>query len=222
VNIGEPRAERLPAVIWGASGHAAVVADAARRSKVWEIVGFIDEVRAERRGEAFAGSVVLGGAEALDAEDLARVRHVLLGVGDNRQRLRIATEVERRGLGLGRVIHPSASIGDDVQIGAGAFVGPGAVVNAGAVLGRATIVNSNAVVEHHCSLGEGVHVSPGALLAGNVKVGTLTWIGIGAVVIEKVEVGAGSILGAGAVAVADLPSGVVAYGVPASVRRPVA
>lgn len=210
------------ALVWGASGHAAVVADAARRSAKWDVVGFVDEIRPARRGEPFAGSIVRGGSEVLGAGDLADVRHVLLGVGDNRARLRIADQIEQRGFVLGTVVHPSASIGDEVELGAGVFVSAGAVVNAGAVLGRAVIVNSNAVVEHHCQLGEGVHVAPGALLAGNVKVGRLTWVGIGAVVIEKLELGAESILGAGAVVVQNLPGGVVAYGVPAAAKRPIA
>jgi sugar O-acyltransferase (sialic acid O-acetyltransferase NeuD family) len=210
------------ALVWGASGHAAVVADAARRSLAWDVVGFIDEVKPHRRGESFAGSVVRGGGDALNDDALAGVRHVLLGVGDNRARLRIAGEVEQRGWLLGSVVHPRACIGDDVELAPGVFVGAGAVVNAGSVLGRACIINTNAVVEHHCLLEEGVHVAPGALLAGNVKVGRLAWIGLGAVVIEKCEIGAESVLGAGAVVVRDVERGVVAYGVPAAARRPIA
>jgi acetyltransferase EpsM len=215
-------AERTRALVWGASGHAAVVADAARRSQTWDVVGFVDEIQPQRRGEVFAGAPVVGGSEALLSGAHIDVRHVLLGVGDNRARLRIANEVEARGLTLGTVVHPAASIGDDVELGAGVFVGAGAVVNAGASVGRAAIVNSNAVVEHHCRVEEGAHVAPGALLAGNVKVGKLAWVGIGAVVIEKLEVGAETVLGAGAVVVDNVPAGVVAYGVPAATRRPIA
>jgi sugar O-acyltransferase (sialic acid O-acetyltransferase NeuD family) len=215
-------AERTRALIWGASGHAAVVADAARRSQTWDVVGFVDEIQPQRRGEVFAGAQVVGGSEVFSSGAHADVRHVLLGVGDNRARLRIANEVEERGLALGTVVHPAASIGDDVELGAGAFVGPGAVVNAGATIGRAAIVNSNAVVEHHCRVEEGAHIAPGALLAGNVKIGRLAWVGIGAVVIEKLEVGAETVLGAGAVAIDSVPGGVVAYGVPAAARRPIA
>jgi len=214
--------EPIRAVVWGASGHAAVVADSARRSGAWEIAGFIDEIDPERRGQPFAGSTVLGGVEALPSLQAEGIRHVLLGVGDNRARLRIAEEVEQRGHLLGTVVHPSATLGADVALGPGVFVAPGAIVNAGAVLQRAAIVNTNAVVEHDCVLGEGVHVSPGALLAGNVRVGRLTWIGIGAVVIEKLQIGEASVLGAGAVLVGDLAGGVLAYGVPASPRRTIA
>lgn len=214
-------AERTRALVWGASGHAAVVADAARRSQAWDVVGFVDEIQPQRLGEAFAGAEVVGGSEVLSSGAHADVRHVLLGVGDNRARLRIANQIEERGLAVGTVVHPAAIIGDHVELGAGVFIGAGAVVNAGAFVGRAAIVNTNAVVEHHCRVEEGAHIAPGALLAGNVRVGRLAWVGIGAVVIEKLEIGAESMLGAGAVVVSSVPSGVLAYGVPASARKPV-
>jgi UDP-N-acetylbacillosamine N-acetyltransferase len=211
--------ERTRAVIWGASGHATVVANAARLGSAFELAGFIDELKPSRRGELLAGSSVLGGLDVLDELLVSGVRHVLLGVGDNRARFRIALEAEARGFELGTVLHPAAVIAPEVELGAGTFVGPGAVINPHVRIGRAAIVNTNAVVEHHCELGDGVHVAPGALLAGNVHVGRLSWIGIGAVVIEKRTIGNESMVGAGSVVVHDVASGVVVYGNPAVHRR---
>ena len=42
-------------VIWGASGHALVVADAVRRRGEFQIAGFIDDVNPGRAGESFGG-----------------------------------------------------------------------------------------------------------------------------------------------------------------------
>ena len=52
-------------VIWGASGHALVVADAVRSVGDFEIVGFIDNLSPWRRGESFCGAAILGGRELL-------------------------------------------------------------------------------------------------------------------------------------------------------------
>jgi acetyltransferase-like isoleucine patch superfamily enzyme len=44
-------------------------------------------------------------------------------------------------------------------------------------------------------------------------------VGIGAAVIQRITIGAGTIVGAGAVVAEDLPDHVIAYGVPAKVKR---
>jgi UDP-N-acetylbacillosamine N-acetyltransferase len=207
------------AVVWGASGHARVVADAARLTGAWEIVGFIDEVAPEREGSPFAGGIVLGGSDVLRTERAARADHVLLGVGSNSARLRIADVVEAQGLALGVVIHPRAVVASDVVLGDGVFIAAGAVINPGATIGRAVIVNTNAVVEHDCQVDEGAHVAPGALLAGGVSIGRLSTVGIGAIVKEKLSIGAETLVGAGSVVVRPLGSRLVAYGIPAAKRR---
>jgi UDP-N-acetylbacillosamine N-acetyltransferase len=209
---------RRRAVVRGASGHAAVVADAARLANVYDVVGLLDDLKPERRGELYAGLPVLGGAEELPGLLRQGVDVVLLGVGNCAARLQLASESETLGFSLGTVIHPSSVLASDVNVGSGTFIGAGAIVNAGAIVGKAVIVNTRAVVEHHCQIDDGAHIAPGALLAGAVRVGRATWIGIGATVIEQVRIGAEVMIGAGAVVLEDMRDGVVAYGVPARVR----
>ena len=47
-------------MIWGASGHARVVADIVRLNGAYTIAGFLDDVAPERAGETFEGSSILG------------------------------------------------------------------------------------------------------------------------------------------------------------------
>ena len=54
-------------VVWGASGHALVVADAVRLAGEYEIAGFLDDLHPGRHGEQFCGALVLGGVEMLDS-----------------------------------------------------------------------------------------------------------------------------------------------------------
>ena len=53
-----------PVVIWGASGHARVVADILRLNG-YSISGFLDDVNQEKHGTAFCDSQILGGHEKL-------------------------------------------------------------------------------------------------------------------------------------------------------------
>lgn len=208
-------------VVWGASGHASVVEDCARTSGAYTVVGFIDELHPERRGEQISGLPILGGREALDEARRAGVSHVLLGVGNNQARLRIADDVVAAGMALGTVVHPSATVARSASLGPGAVVVAGAIVGPEATIGRAALINTSSSVDHHCRIGDGAHVAPGALLAGGVEIGELAWIGIGAILIERVCVGAGAFVGAGALVLRDIPAGTMAYGLPARPVKPI-
>jgi UDP-N-acetylbacillosamine N-acetyltransferase len=205
--------------VWGASGHALVVADIVRRMGSHQIVGFIDDLDPTPRAVLPETTGVLGGQEQLDVLRATGVRHLIVAIGDCEARLRLADVARMRGFRLATAVHPRAIVADDVVLGEGSVVCAGAVVNPGCWLGDNVIVNTLASVDHECRLEDGVHISPGAHLGGGVVVGRGAWVGIGAAVKPNVTIGAGSILGAGAVLLRDLPEAVVAYGVPAAIRK---
>jgi sugar O-acyltransferase (sialic acid O-acetyltransferase NeuD family) len=101
----------------------------------------------------------------------------------------------------------------------GLQVMPAAILHNDVRLGEQCIINTRALIEHDCVLGSGVEIGPGAVLCGRVHVGENSWIGANATVVPRVSIGANSIIGAGAVVVSDIPSNVVAVGVPAKVIR---
>ena len=204
-------------VIWGASGHARVVADIVRLMACYEVVGFLDNVDASRIGQAFDGSVVLGGEEQLPALRSAGVDYVALGVGDNNARLKLGDVVLEAGFKLVTAVHPAATVANNAYLAEGAVLCAGSVVNPCAHVARLAIINTRASVDHDCEIGEGVHLAPGACIAGNVRVGRATTLGIGSAVRDGIVIGEQSMIGAGAVVVSDLPDNVTAYGVPAKV-----
>ncbi len=53
-------------VVWGASGHALVVADIIRLRGQYELVGFLDDVSLECRDGEFYGIPILRGRKELD------------------------------------------------------------------------------------------------------------------------------------------------------------
>lgn len=208
-------------VIWGASGHAKVVADAIRCAGLLRARGFIDDLNPDRRGQAFCGATVLGGRDRLDGLWADGVRLMALAFGDNTARLRLADEMSALGFRFPVLVHPRAVVAEGVEIGAGSFVAAGAIVNAGARIGRQVIVNSGAIVEHDCDVGDGAHLSPRACLAGGVTVGRGAWVGAGATVRGGLGIGAGSVIGMGSVVLRSIADGVVAYGCPAVEHRKV-
>jgi UDP-N-acetylbacillosamine N-acetyltransferase len=211
----------LPLLIWGASGHARVVADIIRLTGKFEITGFIDNIDPSRHGSEFCGAEVLGGQEKLGQFHNMGNRHIILGFGNCEARLTLSIVVQELGFELANAIHPKAILAQDIAIGGGSVIMAGAVINPGTIVGENVIINTSSSVDHDCHIENGAHIGPGAHLGGGVTIGQASWIGIGAVIKDKIKIGKGAIIGAGAVVLTDIPDGVVAFGVPAKVKRDV-
>ena len=209
---------RKNVLVWGAAGHAKVVADILRQN-AYTVCGFLDETTPDRRGEPFCGATVLGDANQLQKIYESGVRKAIVAFGDNMRRLAVGELLEERGFELITAIHPSAVVALDALIGPGSVVAAGTVVGPGAVIGRCAILNTAATVDHDCTIGDGAHIGPGAHIAGHVQVGRCAWIGIGGTIIDRRRVGARSIVGAGAVVIEDVPERVLAAGVPARIVK---
>ena len=202
-------------VILGAGGHAQVIADAIRRgrdsSAPLELVGFLDD-NPETWGSTILGAAVLGGNDRL-----GEIEHdcVIVGIGNNRTRRLIYERLHARGERFATVIHPAATIADDVTVGEGCVIFAGAVVNTGSQIGANVILNTGCSVDHHNRIGDHAHIAPGSHLGGNVEVGAGAFVGIGATVLPQTRLGAWCTVGAGAVAVGPVDEGVTVVGVPA-------
>ncbi len=202
--------------VYGAGGQGRVVAEAARRSGRYRLVGFLDD-DPRKHGTRLRDLQILGGIEALAGTGDPKA--VALGVGANRARLDLAERLSREGVTLATIVHPSAELSTSASVGLGSYVGPFALLHADAAVGIACIVNSGAIVEHDARVGNVAHIAPGAVLGGAVTVGEGALVGMGARVLPGLTVGAWSIVGAGAVVVRDVAPDAVVAGVPARPRQ---
>ena len=204
----------LPIWIAGAGGHAKVVIETARAAGGFLLVGVLDD-DPDRIGTEVLGVPVRGAIDAATVDRLGMTNVMMvLAAGDNRARAHLATRLD----GLVRwatLVHPSAVIAPSVQLGEGTVVFAGAVIQPDTVVGRNVIVNTAASIDHDCVVGDVAHVGPGARLAGSVSVGVGAFLGIGSTVVPGCRIGDWATVGAGGVVVSDVPSGVVAKGVPA-------
>lgn len=212
-----------PLVLLGAGGHAAVVAESARRAG--RAVAAI--ASRERPADApFAEMEWLGDPD--DPRTLAAIvarvaesgGEVHLAIGDLAVRARWLAALEAAataGMGFATIVDPTAVVAADARIGAGAFIGAGAIVQPRARVGASAIVNTRAVVEHDAGIGMNAHVAPGAILAGGVRIGAHALVGAGAVVLPSRTVGEGATVGAGAVVTREVGAGATVVGVPARV-----
>ncbi len=210
--------ERL--VIAGASGHARVVADAARATERFELIGHLDRVAGSADPRLTAP--VIGSETDLPGLIVQhRIDAVVVAIGDNHLRWRVARRIREicPELPFAVVIHPRACLSPDVIPGEGTVIMAGAIVNCGSRIGRHCILNTQCSLDHDGRLDDASSLAPGSILGGNCQVGEFTAISLGARLIHGIHIGSHTVIGAGATVLDSIPAGVVAYGTPARVIR---
>lgn len=206
-------------LFWGAAGQAKVLLEALRDSAV-RLAALVDN---RDLGDRLLGVPVLRGESGLDAWLRQRAATsplyccVAIGGARGEDRLALLDLMQSRGLLPLTVLHRTAFVAANADLGEACQVLAQAAVCAEARLGRGVIINTAASVDHECMVGAGAHIGPGARLAGEVRVGARAFVGTGAVILPRITIGEDAVVGAGAVVTRDVPSGVTVAGNPARI-----
>jgi len=134
-------------------------------------------------------------------------------------RIKISKLLEEEGLTPVTLIHPTAYVEQDVEIGKGVQICAGAIIITGSKIGDYCIINTGANIDHECILDEGSEIAPNATLCGCIHVGKYSWVGANATILPRINIGANSVVGAGSVVTKDVPENVVVVGNPAKELR---
>lgn len=153
-------------VIYGAGGHAHVIADLISSINGKLHVFFDDEVKDGN-----------GKIQPYSAQ-LFKDAGLIIGIGNNAVRQRITYNVKHSFISL---IHPDASVSGNVTTGEGTVILAMAVVQVNVMLGKHVIINAGAVLDHDVVIEDFVHVAPNAYIGGGAHIGKGAVIGAGAI-----------------------------------------
>ena len=192
-------------IIIGAGGHGKVIADAALKNGYTNICYIDDHATGDVMGFPIIGT-------SADIERLNDgIADFIIGIGNNAVRKAI---VEEYNVNWVSIVHPSAQIAFNAEIGKGTAIMANAVVNVCAKVGEHCIINTGAIVEHDNVIENYAHISPNVALGGTVRIGSLTHVGIGATVKNNTEICSDCTIGAGAVVVKNIKEPGTYVGVP--------
>lgn len=204
--------------LYGAGGHARVVYDSIARTDGLSLEYCLSDSQTDI-SNAFEHVVIEAAGKNRFKALVNAGTAIHLAIGDLKARQKIFREYEDIINYWSSVIDPTALISARAHIGAGCYIGARAIINLDTEIGENSIINTGVIVEHDNRIGSNVHLSPGTVTGGYVTIGQNSWIGIGATIKDRVSIGENSIIGAGSVIVKDIPSNVVAYGCPGTVKR---
>ena len=205
-------------IIIGGGGHARVLADALIAKEI-DIVGYVDK---SNTGLSIRSRKIkyLGNDDCMEQYNKNNI--VLVnGIGSVKTtdlRRQIYDKYKKSGFTFYTLLHHSAIVSVDVEIGDGVQIMAGAIIQAGTVIGENSIINTGSSIDHDCNIGRNVHISPGVTISGGVTIQDDVHVGTGANIIQGIKVGNGTTIGAGSLVLNDLPGGVVCYGVPAKIE----
>jgi sugar O-acyltransferase (sialic acid O-acetyltransferase NeuD family) len=207
-------------VVVGASGHAQEVAwtvreQARAEGKRCDLL-FVDD-RVPRGPLASGLGEVIGPLDAV--ADYVANATLVLAVGLPEPKRNVVARLAPLHPTWATVVHPSATIGPNVELGEGSYIAAGAILTVNVRVGRFVTVNAHCLVAHEDVIGDFATLHPDVHLAGDVTIGEGCELGSGSVVIQHLRIGDWAVLGAGTVAVRPLAGRATYVGVPA---RPLA
>lgn len=191
-------------ILIGAGGHARALIGLLNSANI-NVAYVVDEKA--RPGEAIGTVPVL---KVLPEDQCP----LILAIGDSHHRERQFSYHKNR-LYLPALVHPAAftdcesTIGDAVQVFAGAYLGPFCHIDDNC------IINTHAIIEHEAKVGAHSHIAVGAKLLGRSRVGARCFIGANAVIKDNVSTCDDVIVGANAFVNTSITEPGVYVGTPA-------
>lgn len=207
----------LKCVLWGASGHAKVLA-----SLIDQMGGTVDAtLDVNPEVPQILGVKSHRGSDALlqwlsftqMPEDYTGV--ICIGGDRGADRLFVVEQFRQAGIQLTPLIHPLAHVDRTACLGVGSHVLAGALLAAEVQVGEGCIINHSVNIDHESTVGDGVHIAPGAVVSGLVRIESCAFVGAGSVILPRLTIGAHATVGAGAVVTRSVAPHTIVVGNPA-------
>lgn len=203
-------------VLWGAKGHARVLADIAAVVGARIVaIGDRDDLPSPLPNvplfcgrQAFKAFIEGYGERPLHYG-------VAIGGGNGTDRLAIAQWLETFGLLPVTIQHPSAYVEASATVDTGAQLLAHSYVGSHTRVGAHTILNTRSSIDHDSIAEDGVHLAPGSTVCGEVHIQSCAFVAAGATILPGLVIGQNAIVGAGALVTRSVSEGKRVIGVPA-------
>ena len=141
----------------------------------------------------------------------------VVAIGEPKFRREAFEKMARAGYTGGVLIHPSAYISPDAEVGEGTAICHGVHIGSQAQIGKNCYLSRNASVGHDAVVGSHTRLGVSAFIGGHTVIGENAFIGAGALLRDRVQFGSSSVAALGAAVFDDVPDAVTMIGNPARI-----
>lgn len=177
----------------------------------WEISGFIDD--ACDTLDIFPGLPPI--LSKIDDFEASKNTYVVCAIANPKIKKYLTDKLVVKGVEFFTLIHPTAVVGTNVQIGKGTVICPFTVLSTDLVVGDFVTINSCCTIGHDTIVSDFCTLSGHCDVTGGVKLLEGAFLGSHAVIVPNVTVGEYAVVGASSVAIRKVAPGVTVFGVPA-------
>jgi sugar O-acyltransferase (sialic acid O-acetyltransferase NeuD family) len=191
-------------IMIGGGGHARVLISMLNEKR--EKIEGIIVAEKERVGQTVLGCSVIGTDKDIlkyPADQVSLVNGIGY-IGKEKNRQYVYKRFKELGYIFEKIIHPTATIAEEVQLSEGVQIMAGSVIQVGSVLNENCIINTKVSIDHDCVVGNNVHLAPGVTVCGTVHIGSETFVGAGSTLGPNINIGRDCIIGAGSVVLRDV------------------
>lgn len=204
-----------PILVLGTTPYTAVFIDSFQAIPGVEFTGCVENLDRSRCTDTVLGLPIHW------SDDIGSLcdTHILACALATTRRAGWIDQMQARGFGFARLLHPSA------VVSARSDLAPGVAVDALAVIAGFTTIAPHVrigrccSVGHHTEIGPFTTLHPGSLVSGNCRIGRQVTIGTGAIIIDGITIGDGAFISAGAVVTRSVAPRALVAGNPAQVVR---
>jgi len=136
-------------------------------------------------------------------------------LGDVKYKKKYVEIIKNKGGHFMTIIHPSAHIGNNCQMGEGVIVGYNAQIDCDTVIGNFVNIQTNVVVGHDSKIGNWCILDCFTFTGGFVTIEDEVTMHTGSVVIPRLKIGKGATLNVGSVVIRNVSEDSVMMGNPA-------
>ena len=189
-----------------------------RIKEEWDVLGFIDD-DPQAWGKELLGVKVLGGKEVLKKYPDVQILAVVGNPGNYLKRQEITDQVNTQKSRFATIIHPTAQVSPDAQIGYNTLVMANTVISCGVTIGNHCIILPNTVISHNSVIGDYCCIGSNVSISGRVTIKKNCYIGSGTSVRDQVTIAEKVLVGIGSNVIGDIKSQSTVIGNPAKELR---